>query len=263
MNPIRSLFSALCLVSLASAHAADPAASARLTETWRQAADIVGVVVELQAGGEPFVAISHSPTQGETVGAVVLLHDPWTSADSDEVVRPMRIGLAQHGWETLSLQLPAAYPHEAVAQWQAADEPVASRLAAALAWLGDRGRSNQVVLALGASAGPALRAIADQGPDGVAALVMVSTPADLSDAADREALAALSRPVLDIFAEHDRAAVTRAALERRLAVRELPELAYSHYRVAGARAGFSSSTALLLARVRGWLKVHASGRGGG
>jgi hypothetical protein len=243
-----------------AAQGADRATSAQLAETWRQAADIVGQIVELQASGEPFVAISHPHTTADTAGAVVLLHGPWTNADSDEVIRPLRIGLAQHGWETLSLQLPTAYSHEAVTQWQAADEPIGSRLSGALAWLQERDRSNQVVLTLGASANPALRAIVDQDPEGVAALVMISAPGDFTDARDREAVAALDRPVLDVLAEHDRPAVTRSAQERRQAVRDAAAVAYHQYRIAGARPGFPNTSAQLLARVRAWLRVHATER---
>jgi hypothetical protein len=89
---------------------------------------------------------------------------------------------------------------------------------------------------------------------------MVSAPGDFADTRDREAVAALARPVLDVFADRDRPAVMRSAAERRLVVRDVADLAYHQYRLAGARAGFASTHAQLLARIRAWLKVNAAGR---
>ncbi len=98
---------ALCAWPLTST--ADLQVTQRLEAAWTEAADLDGEVIELTAGGTPFVAIHRPQTRDTATGSVVLLHGRGTNANSYRVVRPLRIGLSEHGWNTLSLHLPMVY----------------------------------------------------------------------------------------------------------------------------------------------------------
>lgn len=252
----QTLTTIAALLMLMPAISDDRSASSDLAAEWRQSAELDGEVVDLRAADRGFVGLFHPHMTAKRVGAVILLHGPGTHADSDEVVGPLRRQLADHGWETLSVQLPTPYRHENVADWKSADEPLRARLAAAVAWFEGREQRRMAVIAVGASANPALRAIAAADVEDVTALVMISTPDDFAAEADRSALDDIARPMLDIFAEHDLPAVTATAAARRLAARDRADAGYQQYRVPGADAGFRAVTPLLVTRVRAWLNRH-------
>ena len=100
---------AAALLLTANALAADVARTHALEAAWRSAGDLDGDVVELSAGDRSALAI-HRPAAGrERRGGVILIHGRGTNADSRETLHPLRIGLSDAGWDTLSIQLPAAY----------------------------------------------------------------------------------------------------------------------------------------------------------
>lgn len=252
--PINLVFAILVWPALVHA---DLQAEQRLIDTWRGIDDLPGELVDLEATGDTFVAI-HIPQRSKTpLGAVVLLHDAGTHADSHEVIRPLRVGLAPAGWETLAIQLPLLAPGGGA--WQDNGATIVARLQAALAWFQDRQQRNQVVLALGETGPIALRFAAAQGQRELQALILVSVPDDLTDDADRDALAQLERPLLDLFAERDLASVTANADARAAAARSAGLDAYAQRRISGATAGFRGLDAELLATVRSWLRAHAAG----
>lgn len=65
-------------------------------------------VVSLQAGDVEFIALWRPANIGEPKGLVILLPGDGESADWPRGIGPLRRGLPDHGWHTLSLSLPDA-----------------------------------------------------------------------------------------------------------------------------------------------------------
>ena len=99
-------FPLLLLVSfLQTASAAEP----NYAREERLAAEIVDVLfegepVELDADGRSFLTIFTEAD--EPKGTVVILHGRGYHPDWENVVSPLRVGLVEQGWNTLSIQLP-------------------------------------------------------------------------------------------------------------------------------------------------------------
>ena len=238
---------------------ADLQATQRLEATWATATDLDGEVVQLSAADAPFVAIYRPQARGKARGSVVLLHGRGTNANSYPVIRPLRIGLSEQGWNTLSLQLPLVRAGADAQAWSDNANAITARLQASLDWLTQRGQRNQVIVALGDSAPLAMRFVASGDPASVRALVLVSVPGEFSTDADRQALAGLKRPLLDVFAERDSDAVIGGAQARSTAAREAGSTRYVQRRIAGATLDFPGQEAQLLATIRAWLNANATG----
>ena len=65
-----------------------------------------GEPVHLDADGHSFLGIHTEADGGGPRRAVIVLHGRGFHPDWPEVAAPLRIELPEHGWETLSLQMP-------------------------------------------------------------------------------------------------------------------------------------------------------------
>jgi len=239
---------------------ADLQTSQRLEAGWRNAVDLDGEVVTLPGADRSFVAIHRPQTRDQPNGAIVLLHGRGTNADSHEVIRPLRIGLSEAGWDTLSLQLPVTFPNAGPDAWLDNADQIVAGLQSALDWLKQRDQRNQAVLAVGDSGLIALRHAAAAAPRDLQAVVLISSPADFAGEGDGEMLGRLKLRILDIYAERDRQAVTRAASARKRAARKAGITRFDQRTVPGAVPGYRAQEAQLLAAVRAWLNANAGGK---
>ena len=55
-----------------------------------------------------FLALYQPQNRAQPMGAVLIVHDLGQHPDWPQVVRPLRLGLPDHGWHTLSIMLPEA-----------------------------------------------------------------------------------------------------------------------------------------------------------
>src|SRR5690606_5194752 len=62
----------------------------------------------LPLGEQEFYALYQPHQTAQPLGGVVLLHDVGQHGDWPRLIRPLRLGLAEHGWSTLSLNLQEA-----------------------------------------------------------------------------------------------------------------------------------------------------------
>jgi pimeloyl-ACP methyl ester carboxylesterase len=253
MTRILPILTCLSLAGTPTLTAGDSLATQQLEAALKSAQDIVGEPVELAAGDQVFIAIHRAQHGARPRGGVVLLHGIRGSADSREVIRPLRLGLAAAGWDTLSLQLPVARRDEGDAERTARQAAIAERLAAGLAWLKGRQPDRQVVIAQGDSAAAALQ-LAAQTPAALSALVLVSSPL----AGEQAARVAI--PLLDVIAQRDAAAVLDGAAARDAAARAAGRSDYRQVAIADGVAGFAATEDLLLSTVRAWLAANSDRR---
>ena len=189
---------------------------------------------------------------------MILIHGRGTNADSRETLHPLRIGLSDAGWDTLSIQLPAAYDDADAADWLATAPAIEARLGAALDWMSKQGIDKRVVVGVGDSATIALRFAASRGSDEVAAVAMISSPATFDDDAVRDVLSGLARPLFDLYAQRDLTSVTANAERRAAAARAAGLADFVQRDVPGAGPGFRGLDAALVAAARTWLNARVA-----
>lgn len=227
----------------------------RVDQTITDRSDIIGDVVRLPVGDSAVVGIHRAAQRNETRGAALILHPPGSSLDDPAIVRPLRLGLADAGWETLAVQLPSKLRSESAAQWLARHGQLEPTLAGASQWLQQRGQRNQVIIGVGVSGWAAL-AYAAEASDTIRAVLLVSMPMPPESDLNRH-LSASKIPVLDLFAERDRTPV----LESRSLKRQLSQqnARYSQRVVPAARPGFPGVELNMVSMVRAWLAANAVG----
>ena len=96
----------LCsLLGLQPALASDIEREKRLAE---QTEELVfdGEVIYLQAGDHEFMNIYTEAVTDEVKGAAIILHGRGYHPDWKQVAKPLRLGLPEQGWTTLSMQMP-------------------------------------------------------------------------------------------------------------------------------------------------------------
>lgn len=254
------LMTLLCLL-LGAAQAADLEREARIAAQIEDAI-LDGEPLRLRAGEVEFLAIHTLSDNEQRQGTVILLHGRGANPDWQDVIQPLRIRLTDHGWDTLSLQLPVASADATAADWQALIPEAAPRITAAVDYLREQGQLNLVLAAhsLGARMG-AEYLTGGQAAKEIRAFVAVGMSADprQPESGSLGALRQLKLPMLDIYGERDLDSVKGSAKARRIAVREAGNSDYQQVEIPGADHFFSGLDALLVSRVRAWLAKTAQG----
>jgi len=199
----------------------------------------------LEAGNQRFLALLRIQNTPDPVGGVILLPDVGEHADWPAVIRPLRVGLARHGWQTLALQLAggADAPRDVAAR--RADS--VARLAAAEAFLAARKVGPMVVIGHGFGATVATAFLA--ASSAMVGAVLIS-PTDTS-----ERFAKVRVPALEIYGELERKAVLDAVRAHRRIRRRAPVAEYRALALPGVGHDLGGvESGLLVRRVRGWLE---------
>jgi len=252
--PRLPLLPLLLLLLSPLAGAADLAREARIAA---EIADAIldGATTRLRAGEVEFLAIHTEPTAAETRGGVILLHGRGAHPDWNDVVHPLRVGLPDAGWHTLSIQLPVAAadaPNEAYAALIPEATP---RIAAALAFYREREIRPVAIVAHSLGARMAASYLAGAGDAPVAAFVAIGLPADPKEpeAGTLGALARIRTPTLDLYGSRDLDAVLGSVVQRAQAARRAGNPVYEQVEVPGADHFFRGLDGELVSRVAGWL----------
>lgn len=251
----------LCLGALA-ALATDTAKERRWAE---QITDflVTGEAEWLNAGGQRFLSIYTRSTTPSRSRGVVLLHGSGAHPDWPLVIFPLRTGLADRGWHTLSLQMPIRPPGTTSPELGPLflDE-VPPRIDAALKFLGERG-IREVAL-IGHSLGSAMGAYYLASRDsGVGAFVGVGT-GPVTEDWPTGVLSALERvrvPVLDVIGSRDET-LAHPSIRDRLAgaAERAGNERYTQILVPGADHFFEDKEDELLRIVDSWLADNLTAR---
>lgn len=239
---------------------AGPLRGADLAREGRIAADIraalqPGQPVTLKAGGNDFFAIATQETSSYSRGAVVLLHGRGAHPDWPEVIHPLRSRLPDHGWKTLSIQLPIAASDASDWVYPELIPEALPRITAAVERLQQQGVNDIVLIGHSLGARMGLEFLARGVPDGVQAFVAIGLAADtgVPDGGVLDALKKLDLPLLDLYGSRDTDAVLQSAPARGRVARLAGNRAYRQRRVEGADHFFTGLDDTLVAEVRAWL----------
>ena len=251
---ILSMLLAVC------ADAADLAREARVRERIESGLH-GGEATMLQTADTRFLAILAPARTPVTQGAVILAHDQGAHPDWPEVIRPLRTGLPDHGWQTLALQMPLASADARTGEYENLVPEAGRRLAFAAEFLAQQNIRNIAVIGHGLGARMALEWLAQDAPEAVKALVVVGleTDPELPDSGALDALSRLQLPLLDLYGSRDPGASEAAAEARAAAALRAGNGKYRALEIEGADHDFHALDTLLIARVRAWLHRVAGG----
>ncbi len=240
----------LCNLALAS----DLARERRIAEQIEDAI-LVGEPVQLKAGELDFLAI-HAPANTDTTrGAVILLHGMGANPDWTDVIQPLRSELPEHGWETLSLQLPVASADAPSKAYLALISEAGPRIGAAVDFLKQEGSSNMVLIGHSLGARMGAEYLAQGTPPEIRAFVAVGLSARMeqTESGSLGALQGIRIPILDIYGSRDLDSVLQSAPARAAAARKARNPDYRQTEIAGANHFFQGLEDTLVTRVYAWI----------
>lgn len=197
MNKLMATFIAV-LISL-PVYASDLAKEKRWSDQVVDAL-IDGDELYLTSKGVEFLAIEMASESDNSTG-VIVLHGMGVHPNWEQVVQPARIGLAESGLYTLSIQMPVLANDAEPKAYGALMPAAALRIDSAVRYLKEQGMTNVVLV--GHSLGTEMAAYYLSGSAGevdtaVVGFVGVSMSASLSDYLSR-----ISVPVLDLYGSED------------------------------------------------------------
>lgn len=189
------------------------------------AAEIVDAIldgdpIELEtAQGLRFLGIFTESTTQPATGTLLILHGRGFHPDWADVIQPLRVGLIEHGWNTLSIQLPVLAKEAKYFDYVEVFPDAVPRIESALAAARGQGAGRFVVIAHSCGAHMAQHWLLEGGAsavDAIDAFVGIGMGAtDYGQAmVEPFVLDRLRIPVLDVYAERDFPAVRRLAPQR-------------------------------------------------
>jgi len=251
------LFGFICLYHAPQGAASDLAKEQRWSA---QIVDslIVGEPADLKAGDTPFLGIFSEASEGPTGRAVIVMHGMGAHPDWPEVVHPLRTMLPEHGWSTLSIQMPILANDAAMKDYLPLFDEVGPRIRAAVTFLREKG--NQTIILIGHSLGASMGAVyaAEDKQQSISGFVAIGMSViDIDDKMNSAvALEKIRMPVLDLYGSRDLAAVIQSAKLRSKAARQADNPSYRQLQIEGADHFFIGLDEELTRRVYGWLKTN-------
>jgi pimeloyl-ACP methyl ester carboxylesterase len=255
MRPVTALLLTVCLLAQGSVLGSDLDKERRWAE---QIVDALldGEAVYLDDGHSEFLAIeTESATEGDARAAVVM-HGTGVHPDWPTVVLPLRVGLTETGWHTLSIQLPVLANEAEHADYLPLYPQVPARIDAAVGYLRDRGLETIVLVAHSQGAGMAAYYLsgADRPVDGFVAVGMsAGIPGGAMD--NLAKLGRIQQPLLDLYGGEDLEGVLASAAARASSA-QASNPDYTQQRVEGADHFFDGEEAALLDAVNAWLDAR-------
>jgi pimeloyl-ACP methyl ester carboxylesterase len=180
---------------------------------------MVGDAVKLKASGVEFLSLYTPPANGESKGAVIILHGNGVHPAWPDVIEPLRTELPEHGWHTLSLQMPILHNGAVDKDYVPLFPEVPGRIQAGVDFLKKKGIKHIVLTGHSLGTTMATYYLADKPDPVVDSLVLISGgPGVITDKRMNE-VANLGRlhgvSVLDIYGTEDFPYVVDSMIKRR------------------------------------------------
>jgi len=215
-----------------------------------------GETCKLEAGGTPFLGLFTKASGRSTGRAVVIVHGMGAHPNWAEVIQPLRVGLAEHGWSTLSIQMPVLPNEAGLKDYVPLFDEVTPRIDAAVDML--RKRGNKTVVLIGHSLGATMSAwyLSNKKKAGVEGVVLIGVGNSKIDEKTNSllSLSKITLPVLDIYGSRDLAGVLATTEDRKSVALRAGNKAYRQIKIEGADHFFTGMQDTLGRRVYGWLK---------
>ncbi len=167
-------------------------------------------------GDKEVFSIYMEPDADTPKGGVIILHSRGYHANWSNAIKPLRIGLAEKGWHTLSVQMPVLDKNAKYYDYVPIFPYAHERIDAALSFYKQRGIDNVVLIGHGCGAHMSMSYIDKYGDEKISAYIGIGMGAtDYKQKIVKEfPLDKMLTPVLDVFAENDFPGVIRLSETR-------------------------------------------------
>lgn len=176
-----------------------------------------GEAIQLNDGDHEFLGIYTEADNAK--GTVIILHGRGFHPDWMDTIQPLRVGLVEEGWSTLSLQMPVLEKSAKYYDYYPIFPAAFPRIDSAIKYINEQNDKPVMLLAHSCGAHMAMAWVHDKGEavnkaiDGYLGLGMGAT--DYKQKMKQPfSLPMLTVPVLDVYGENDYSAVLRMAPER-------------------------------------------------
>jgi len=250
----RLLLICLCLLQMSSlAIASDLEREKRMAN---EVADSIidGDPVYLKSGEHEFLSIYTEAD--EPTGAVIIMHGRGFHPNWSDVAYPLRVGLVEQGWNTLSLQMPVLAKEAKYYDYLDIMHEAFPRIEAGIDYLKEQGNEKIILISHSCSVHLSM-AWVDAGRmrdiDGFVGIgigaVDYGQPMKKPLPLDK-----LTVPVLDVYGAEEYPAVTKGAPARLAAMRQAGNPKSQQITVDGANHYFTDQGDALLQAVGSWLQ---------
>ena len=237
-------------------------ASPDIAREQRQAEQIIeaildGEPISLQAGKQPFLGIK-TLAEGATQGNLVIMHGRGIHPDWQDLINPLRVGLAEQGWNTLSIQMPVLTKTAKYNDYINIFPDAIPRIEAAIRHLRAHNPGPIILIAHSCSTHMVQHWLHQRGTlatdtfDGYVGIGMGATDYQ-QPMQEPYALAKIPGPILDIYAEHDYPAVLGTAPERLRLIRQAGHPFSKQQAVPNAAHEFREQGDAITAAIATWL----------
>lgn len=248
---LRIIYATLITVSF-TVNATDLAKEKRWAD---QVADAIldGDAVWLNDGNNDFLGI-YTEAEEDKGRSVIVMHGTGIHPDWQQVIQPLRVGLTEHNWNTLSIQMPILGNEAEYNEYAPLYDEVAARIDAAIKYLKDNG-SKDIVL-LGHSQGSSMTAYylrtSKQDIKGFVAIGIAAFAEDQRMNSIRS-LEKITLPVLDLYGTEDLENILASVEIRSEAAKKAGNKNYTQIKITGNHF-FDGHEDELVETVAGWLE---------
>lgn len=212
-----------------------------------------GKLEKLNASGKEFHAILTEQTTKFPHGHILILHGARQNPNWAFVIKPLLQSLPQHGWSTLSIQMPGPDKDASEKDYAKLLEQSTAHILAAQGMLKEKKAPKIILVGYGLGARMAVDWLSKTPDPSINALILISmADGDKDSGLDSNTdLLKIKIPILDIFGGHDPVRIKRAARERMRERHKLKQ--YRQLEITGADQNYSHQEDELVKRIRGWL----------
>jgi len=206
-----------------------------------------------------FMAIDQKP-EGETKGAVIILHGRGFHPNWEDTVFPLRTQLPEKGWRTLSLQMPVLVKTAKYYDYVPLFSQASPRIEAGIKHLKDQGIDNIVLFAHSCGAHMAMEWVrSKEGKAGESIKAYIGAGMGATDFAQKMAkpfpLDTMKIPVLDVFGSKEYPGVLSKAPGRLMQITKAANPKSQQVIVPGANHYFTDKGDELVLAVSKWLET--------
>ncbi len=214
-----------------------------------------GEPIWLNARKHDFLAIEIESLDGDSGHAAIVIHGIGIHPNWDTVIRPLRVGLTEHGWHTLSIQMPIL-PNEAKsAEYEPLLGEVADRIAAAIDYLKNKGQEHIVIIAHSLGATMTMRYLEEVPETDILGLVLIGMQGGAGGIHDNAAtLEKHTLPILDLYGSEDLPGVVDYAERKASTAMKAGNSQYRQKMIDGADHFFTGRDETLISTVGEWLE---------
>ena len=251
--PVATIILIISSAMPGTAPASDLAREQRLAE---QTVDAIldGEPVMLEADGHAFLGIYTEAVTAPAQGAAIILHGRGMHPDWTQVAGPLRIGLPEQGWSTLSLQMPVLTKDASYYDYAPVFPEATPRINAGINYLQEQGVQRIVLIAHSCGVHMSMAWLEQQGSSDIAAYIGIGMGATDYQQPMRKPFPfkKMRVPLLNIYGSEDYPAVLRQAKALEPVLADInPQSA--QVRIEGADHYFDDYNGELLTAITDWL----------